>query len=80
MQAFLEDPVGAKAGRSKADFLRRANLPTDLPQASRLEDRIKEELLALGVIDSPKVRMYSTLLEEGEGRGMEGNVVFSLVA
>lgn len=51
--AFLEDPVSAKTGHSKSQLLSKINLPTDGPGVQLLEERVKEELLALGLIDSP---------------------------
>lgn len=47
--------MSAKTGHSKSQLLSKINLPTDGPGVKLLEERVKEELLALGLIDSPTV-------------------------
>ena len=47
--------MSAKTGHSKSQLLNKINLPTDGPGVKLLEERVKEELLALGLIDSPTV-------------------------
>ena len=54
LQAFLEDPLGGKSGPSHPPQ-RRPNIPLSLPQTTALEERIREELTLLGLLEPVEV-------------------------
>ena len=54
LQAFLEDPLGGKSGPQHPPQ-RRPNIPLSLPQTTALEERIREELTLLGLLEPVEV-------------------------
>ena len=73
LQAFLEDPLGGKSGPPHPPQ-HRPNISLTLPQTTALEERIREELTLLGLLEPVEVGGALWKWVEYHGRGGAGSV------